>query len=158
MKTMKMVKVISVTVVLLTSAAVLGGCAASQSGSAYTRTQTRQAQQVQLGTVQSVREVLIEGTKSGAGVATGAIVGGLAGTQIGGGSGRQIATVLGALGGAYAGAAAEEGITRQPGYEIVVQLDNGRAIAVTQAADEPFYPGERVRLLTAADGTARVSH
>lgn len=155
---MKMRKTMFVSVVLLSAAVSLGGCAASQSGSAYARTQTRQAQQVQLGTVQSVREVLIEGTKSGAGTATGAIVGGLAGNQIGGGSGKQIATVLGALGGAYAGAAAEEGITRQPGLEIIVQLDNGRAIAVTQAADEPFRPGERVRLLTAADGTARVTH
>ncbi len=31
-----------------------------------------------------------------------------------------------------------------------------RPIAVTQAADESFYPGDRVRVLTGYDGTARV--
>ena len=46
----------------------------------------------------------------------------------------------------------------QPGLEITVQLDNGRMLAVTQAADEPFYPGDRVRVLTGYDGTTRVAH
>ena len=54
--------------------------------------------------------------------------------------------------------AIEENATRQPGLEITVQLDNGRMVAVTQAADEPFYPGDRVRVLIGYDGTTRVAH
>ncbi len=147
-------------------AAVLGicatvfvaGCAESMSGSAYTRSQARQAQQVQYGTVESVREVLIEGTKSNVGTVSGAALGGLAGSNVGGGSGRIAGAIGGAVLGGVAGSYAEEAITRQTGLEITVRLENGRIIAVTQAADEPFYPGERVRLLTGSDGTARVSH
>ena len=145
-------------VAVVVTALILVGCASSQSSSSYTRTQARQAQQVQYGTVRSVRQVNIEGTKSAAGAVTGAAIGGLAGNQVGGGAGRTAATVGGVLLGAYAGAAAEEAVTRQPGLEIEILLDNGRIVSVTQAADEPFAPDERVRLLTAADGTARVAH
>jgi len=57
-----------------------------------------------------------------------------------------------------AGSAIEENVTRQPGLEITVRLDGGRMTAVTQAADESFRPGDRVRVLTSYDGTARVAH
>ena len=49
-------------------------------------------------------------------------------------------------------------MTAQPGLEITVRLDSGRVIAVTQGMDERFYQGDRVRVLTAPDGTVRVSH
>jgi outer membrane lipoprotein SlyB len=60
---------------------------------------------------------------------------------------------LGGLG----GAAAEEAVTRQRGVEITVKLDSGRMIAITQAADEEFKVGERVRVLSGG-GTTRVTH
>jgi outer membrane lipoprotein SlyB len=55
-----------------------------------------------------------------------------------------------------AGSAIEEGVTRQRGLEITVLLDNGRTMAVTQAADASFVAGDRVRVLTDRYGTARV--
>lgn len=143
--------------VILAGASVLGGCAASQSGAAYSREQTRQAQEVRMGVVESVRKVRIEGTKTPIGAATGAVVGGVLGNQVGKGRGKDVATVAGAVGGGFAGAAAEEGITRKEGLEITVRLDNGRMVAVTQEADELFRPGERVRVLTGG-GVTRVSH
>ncbi|MCB1808896.1 MAG: hypothetical protein KDJ99_28215, partial [Candidatus Competibacteraceae bacterium] len=91
------------------------------------------------------------------GGASGAALGGLAASNIGGGRGQVAATIGGALIGGVAGAAAEEAMTRQPGLEIIVRLDSGRTVAVTQAADEPFRPGERVRILYDYD-TARVTH
>lgn len=145
-------------VLAATCAAVLAGCAASQSGSAYSRTQTRQAQEVEMGTVESVRQVQIEGTKTPIGAVAGAAVGGIAGSNIGGGKGRAVGAILGAVGGGLAGAAIEEGVTRKPGLEITVRLDSGRMLAVTQEADEAFAPGERVRILTGNDGVTRVSH
>lgn len=135
----------------------LAGCASSLSADAYSRDQARTAQTVQYGTVQNVRSVQIEGTKTPIGTAGGAIVGGILGSSIGGGTGRQLATVGGAIAGGAAGSAVEEGITRQPGYEIEVALDNGRILNVVQAADRPFSPGQRVRVVTAPDGTARVT-
>ena len=141
----------------LACVAVLGGCAASQSGSAYSRTQARQVQEVEMGVIESVRQVQIEGTKTPIGSVAGAAVGGIAGSNIGGGKGQAVGAILGAVGGGLAGAAVEEGVTRKPGLEITVRLDSGRLIAVTQEADEAFSPGERVRIISGG-GVTRVSH
>lgn len=149
---------VRVLVVMLAIGLITAGCASSLSGSAYTRTQAREAQEVQYGTVESVRPVLIEGTKSNVGTVAGAALGGLAGSNIGGGKGRIAGAIGGAVLGGVAGAAAEEGITRRQGLEITVRLDNGRTLAVTQEADEPFNPGERVRVVSSYSGTTRVTH
>ncbi len=143
--------------VLLLAAFVLSGCASSLSGGGYSRDQARQTETVQLATVESVRSVQIEGTKTPIGTAAGAVVGGVAGSNVGSGKGSSIGTVLGAVAGGLLGSAAEEGLTRQPGLEITVKFDNGRLIAVTQAADEQFKVGDRVRVLTGG-GVTRISH
>ncbi len=155
---MRFVKATATLAVVLAGAVVLSGCPASMSGGAYTRGQAREAQDVRLGFVESVRQVTIEGTRSGVGAVSGAALGGLAGSNIGRGRGQVAGAVGGAVLGGLAGSAIEEGVTRQPGLEITVRLDNGRMIAVTQAADEQFFPGDRVRVLTSFDGTARVAH
>ncbi|MDD5330624.1 MAG: glycine zipper 2TM domain-containing protein [Sulfuricella sp.] len=143
--------------ILFASVAVLGGCASSMSGSAYSRGQARQTQEVRMGVVESVRQVRLEGTKSAVGTGAGAIVGGVAGSNIGQGKGSTIGAVLGAVAGGLAGSAIEEGTTRKDGLEITVTLDGGRMIAVTQEADEPFRAGERVRVLSGG-GVTRVTH
>jgi len=127
------------------------------SGGAYTRDQARREQNVRLGVVESVRQVQIEGTRSGIGPAAGAVVGGIAGSTIGQGRGAAVGTVLGGVAGGVAGQAAEEIGTRKTGLEITVKLDGGTLVAVTQEADETFKPGERVRIVS--DGTtSRVTH
>lgn len=143
--------------VLLFVAAALAGCASGMSGSTYTRDQARQVEDVRMATVESVREVLIEGTKSSVGTAAGAIVGGIGGSNVGGGKGSSVGAVLGAVAGGVAGSAIEEGATRQTATEITVKFDDGKLIAVTQAGDEKFQPGDRVRILTGS-GVTRVSH
>jgi outer membrane lipoprotein SlyB len=144
------------TLAAIAALLVLSGCASSLSGSAYERRQARTAHEVQYGVVEEVREVQIEGTKSGVGPMAGAAVGGIAaGSE---GKGGAIAGVLGAVAGGIAGAAIEEGATRQKGLEITVKLDSGRFLAITQAADEEFKKGERVRVLFGARGDTRVTH
>ncbi len=135
---------------------LLCGCAASTSGHVYTRAEARRTQTVQVGQVIDVREVLIEGTKSGIGTAAGGALGYVLGRSVGSGSGKDVATAAGAIGGAAAGAAAEEGITRHKGLEITVNLDTGQTVAVVQAADEMFSAGDRVRIVRGEDGTTRV--
>ena len=148
--------------VALLMGGLAGGCVSSPSGSAYTRGEARTAQQVQLGTVVSVRDVQIEGTKSNIGTGIGAVAGGLGGSYLGGSSAGNRVKALGALGGAVAGgllgSAAEEGFTKRAGLQITVRLDNGQMTAITQGADEPFAQGERVQIITSPDGTTRVSH
>jgi len=144
-------------VLITASTLLLAGCPAGLGGKDYSRDQARTVQEVQMGVVESVREVNIEGTKSPVGAGAGAVVGGVAGSTVGGGTGRVITTTVGALLGGLGGAAAEEAVTRQRGVEITVKLDSGRLIAITQAADEEFKVGERVRVLSGG-GTTRVTH
>lgn len=148
---------LSLAAALLASVSLLAGCPASTSGSAYSREQTRSPQDVQLGVVNSVREVQIEGTKTPIGTGAGAIVGGVAGSSIGSGRGSGIGAALGAVAGGLAGSAIEEGVTRTKGLEITVKLDSGKLMAITQEADEVFRPGERIRVLSGG-GVTRVTH
>lgn len=148
---------LSIALLAGTVALVLGGCASSMSGGAYPRAQARQAMEVKMGVVESVRQVQLEGTSSGVGTLAGAAVGGVAGSNIGEGKGAIIGTILGAVAGGLAGSAIEEGSTKKLGLEITVKLDDGRLMAVTQEADEAFRPGDRVRVLSNR-GTTRVSH
>ncbi|HLD09159.1 MAG TPA: glycine zipper 2TM domain-containing protein [Methylophilaceae bacterium] len=150
MHTLRLIALVALTT-------LLAACASSSSGSAYSRDEARKTQTVKTGVVESVRAVKIEGTKTPVGPATGAVVGGVAGSTVGHGKGRTIATVVGAVAGGLAGAAIEEGVTRKDGIEITVKLDSGGLVAVVQEADEQFRPGEKVRILESG-GTSRVSH
>ncbi|MBU1340722.1 MAG: glycine zipper 2TM domain-containing protein [Proteobacteria bacterium] len=155
---MKTLKSWAAMVLLLAVAAIyVTGCASSRSSQVYSRDQARQVQTVENGTVESVKEVMIEGTKTPIGTAAGGVAGGVLGSTIGKGSGRTVATVLGALAGAAAGTVAEEGITRKPGLEIIVKKDNGQTIVIVQEADVMIAAGDRVRIIAAPDGTTRVS-
>ncbi len=141
---------------LAASSLLLAGCPAGLGGSDYSRSQARSVQEVQMGVVESVREVTIEGTKTPIGAGAGAVVGGVAGSTVGGGRGSVVGAAVGAVLGGVGGAAAEEAVTRQKGVEITVKLDSGRMIAVTQAADQEFRAGDRVRVLTGG-GVTRVT-
>jgi len=142
-------------VVAAVAAVTLAGCASSKSGSVYSREDARQEQTVRMGVVESVRSVTIEGTKTPIGTIAGGAIGGIGASAIGSGRGSAVAAVAGAVAGGLLGAAAEEGLTRQEGVEITVRLDNGELRAIVQTADEPFKPGERVRLLS-VNGQTRV--
>lgn len=136
---------------------LLAACASSNSGSVYSRDEARRVQTVKTGTVESVRQVKLEGTKSPIGTIAGGAVGGVAGGSIGNGRGSVIGAVIGAVVGGIAGAAAEEGLTRKDALEITVKLDTGGLVAIVQEADDPFKAGDKVRLVE-SDGTTRVAH
>tara|TARA_R110001599_G_scaffold222760_2_gene421915 strand:+ start:341 stop:835 length:495 start_codon:yes stop_codon:yes gene_type:complete len=146
-----------VTTLLLGAILTLGGCASSLTGDTYSRDDARAPQIVRMGTVESVRLVKIEGTKTAIGPIAGAAIGGVAGSGVGGGSGRAIASIVGALAGGMAGAAVEEGITRTQGVEITVTEDSGQTRAYVQAVQEgvSFAAGDRVRVMT-VNGESRV--
>jgi outer membrane lipoprotein SlyB len=138
---------------------LLGGCQSSLTGDSYSRDEARRVQTVRMGTIESLRPVKIEGTKTPIGGGAGAIVGGVAGSAIGGGRGSVVAAVIGAVAGGLAGSAAEEGLTRTQGVEITVREDDGSMRAYVQQVqqNEVFRVGERVRIMT-VDGTSRVTH
>ena len=122
------------TTVLLATVLVSGGCASGQSGSTNERSQARGAQAQRAGVVDAVRDVQIEGSRSGPGALAG-----------------------GAVIGAIAGSAAGQGEARRPGLEITVRVDDGSRLAIVQEADERFTAGDKVRILS-DQGVSRVTH
>lgn len=138
---------------------LLGGCQSSLTGDSYSRDEARQVQTVRMGTIESLRPVKIEGSKTPIGAIAGAGVGGVAASGIGGGKGSTVAAIIGAVAGGMLGAAAEEGLTRTQGVEITVREDDGSLRAYVQEVQENeiFRVGERVRIVS-VNGTSRVAH
>ena len=136
----------------------LAGCTSNLSGDTYSRDEARRVQTVRLGTIESLRPVQIEGTKTPIGAGAGAVIGGIGGSGVGGGRGSAVAAVIGAVAGGMLGAAAEEGLTRTQGVEITVREDDGSLRAYVQEVqpNEIFRVGDRVRILT-VNGTSRVA-
>jgi len=142
---------------LIASLLALPGCT-NISGKGYTAEDTRIVQKVHYGTVRSIQEVQVEGNTQGVvGAAGGGVAGGVLGSLVGKGHGSTVGAVVGALAGAGLGYAGEKVVTKQGGFEIEVQLDNGQIISVVQGNDQVFTPGERVRVLESSKGQFRVS-
>ena len=144
------------TLFALLLAAALAGCMTRESANVYGRHEAGREQVVRMGTVDAVRKVTIEGSQTGLGAAAGGIGGGIAGGGVGHGRGSAVAGVVGAVAGGVAGNAIEGGVTQKAGLEITVKLDSGELRAIVQEADQPFEPGQRVRLLTSG-GITRVT-
>jgi outer membrane lipoprotein SlyB len=96
------------------------------------------------GTVEAVHAVRVKGNGTGIGVAGGALTGGLLGHQVGGGSGKTALTVLGAVGGAFAGNEVEKRVRATTAYDVQVRMDDGRVRSIRRGA--PIAVGTQVRL------------
>ncbi len=111
-----------------------------------------QAAYVEYGQVSAVEVIRTEEqnrSKSGAGALIGAIAGGVLGNQIGGGSGRAIATIGGAVGGAAIGNNVEGRNNRvdvTQTYRVSVRVDNGQIRAFDVPSPGDLRVGDRVRL------------
>ncbi|MYM24745.1 glycine zipper 2TM domain-containing protein [Duganella sp. FT135W] len=92
---------------------------------------------------------VVAGEKAGEGSALGLIAGGVAGAllgnQVGSGHGRQLATVAGAAGGAYAGKKIEENAKSSKQWTVHVQYDDGHQAAYTFDHDPQMMSGDRVQ-------------
>ncbi len=85
------------------------------------------------GTVTSVTPIQHDGVGSGTGAMAGGVIGGLLGNQVGGGDGKAIATILGAIGGGFAGNAVERKMKKETVYQIEVRMDDGSLRSFEQA-------------------------
>jgi outer membrane lipoprotein SlyB len=102
------------------------------------------------GVIESVREIEKKGQGSGLGAAVGGVAGGVLGHQTGGGRGKDVMTVLGAIGGAFAGHEIEKNAKKVKSYEIDVRLDDGSTRVVTQDVVPAWRMGDRVKLVNGA--------
>jgi outer membrane lipoprotein SlyB len=136
----------------------LSGCVSGLQGSSYSRSEARQVQEVEFGAVLSAKPVIIEGRSTDWGELSGVIIGGIAGSSVGEGKGQEIATTLGAIGGAVVASVAEEKATRAQGLELTLKMDSGKTLSIVQEVDDinQFQKGQRVRVLMQG-ALARVS-
>lgn len=98
------------------------------------------------GRVTDVHTESRHGKASGVGVVGGAVVGGLLGNMVGGGNGRKLATVAGAVGGGYAGNEIEKNQKSYNVWIVQVQERDGRTRRFERNADPGLRVGDEVRL------------
>jgi outer membrane lipoprotein SlyB len=83
----------------------------------------------------------------GAGAVVGGVVGGVLGNQVGGGSGRSLATAAGVVGGALVGNQIQKNNQQtRDVYQIGIRLDNGAYQTMTLDAVGDLRVGNRVRI------------
>ena len=83
---------------------------------------------------------------SGLGAGGGAVVGGLLGNQVGSGNGRTLATIAGAVGGAYAGNRVERNMKSVTYTDVRVKMAKGGYRTFTEQGRPRYGNGERVRV------------
>jgi outer membrane lipoprotein SlyB len=138
--------------------AALGALAACQTANpdVVSRYDAQRMSSVQDATVLSVRPVTLQGRDSGVGTVGGAVIGGIAGSNVGGPRTGGIVGIVGAIAGGLIGNAVERDATRENAVEILVQLKNGERRAVIQGVgSEGFAAGDPVIMITTG-GRVRV--
>jgi outer membrane lipoprotein SlyB len=99
------------------------------------------------GTVTSVRTVRKQGEATIVGPLAGGAIGGLVGNQIGSGSGRTAATIVGAAGGAVVGTEVERRSKTTTQYVVGVRMEDGTMRRFTYRSAPGMREGDRVRVL-----------
>jgi outer membrane lipoprotein SlyB len=141
--------------VFVAATAVLAACSTT-SPDVIKPGDAQRLSQVSDAVVLGVRSVTVEGSQSGLGGATGAVVGGIGGSAVGGGNSKTsaVVAVVGAVVGGVVGNTVERFGTREDAVEILLQMSNGERRAIVQAkGSETFSPGDPVILVTTGGKT-----
>ena len=107
----------------------------------------RVAERIEYGVVERI-ELYRQGSDSpvGVGAVLGGLAGGVIGHQVGSGRGRDVATIAGALGGAYVGNNIQKA-NEVDRYRVTMRLDDGARLVLEQAGEGALRVGDRVRVV-----------
>jgi outer membrane lipoprotein SlyB len=134
---------------LLVLLAATAGCQSHPSNlPVYSASEANQLRTSQMGTVDSVRAVIIQGDE-GVKTSIGQSVGGSLGRSVAMG-GNPVTAVAGAAGsvvGQIAGGAVQKNVASTEGQEITVALDDGTTVVIVQKNNPAYVGGERVKLV-----------
>ncbi|MCZ4294959.1 glycine zipper 2TM domain-containing protein [Vibrio sinaloensis] len=127
---------------------------------AYQRNTARPVNEVVFGQVDTVRYItqqeIVKSQGSGWETLLGAVVGGVVGNQFGGGTGKEVATAVGAVAGAGIARSSANQVYRMEHklVELLIETDQGKLIDVIQDIDSSmlFEKGDKVRILYFDDG------
>ena len=75
------------------------------------------------------------------------MVGGVIGHQVGRGRGKDVATVLGAIGGGLAGNQIEKNAKKTVEYQIIIRYEDGSKGLFTQATPPTWRSGDKVKVI-----------
>ncbi|MBM5575192.1 MULTISPECIES: glycine zipper 2TM domain-containing protein [Deefgea] len=130
---------------------VLAGCA----GMGMNQQQTYEVQQ---GVIEQISLVpLTHSDQLGVGAILGGAAGAGLGSLIGAGTGRDVAMAVGAIAGAVAGKYGENRYDgNQQGQQVVVRLNSGVLVVVTQPYEANIYKGQRV-YIEGSGSSARIA-
>lgn len=99
------------------------------------------------GTVTAVNTVKKQGEASGGGAIVGGVLGGVLGHQVGSGRGKDVATVAGAAGGAYAGHQVEKNSKATTEYQVSVKLEDGTTRTFVYKSATSYRVGDRIKVV-----------
>jgi outer membrane lipoprotein SlyB len=124
-------------------ALALGGCVTHYGD--YGRGDVGRPLRLEEGVIERVRSVTIDGGRTILGPVTGAAIGGIAGSQIGGGDEeRTIMAIAGAVLGGMVGSAIEQSANRREGVAYTVRTRDGHLENIVQEGPQTFWPGQYV--------------
>ncbi len=131
---------------------MLSGC--SSDGPSYSANSIGQVSNIEQGKIIDIQKVNIKG-KDNIGSRVGGMAGGLGGALAG--SGNMLTSIAGSIGGALvggvAGGATEKALTSSEAYQFVIQLKDGKSIAVLQKEVKGISVGDNVTILSSANNT-----
>jgi outer membrane lipoprotein SlyB len=141
-------KKVLVAAALALTGLVAVGCATAPGGNVYSSRDVGAPTRIKMGTLMDAEPVLIQGDNNRIGAASGAVIGGVVGSQVGGGKDeRAVGAVAGAVLGGVLGNATEKQVKKQQGYRYTIDLDGEGLVTVVQADKQPIArPGSRVRV------------
>jgi uncharacterized protein YcfJ len=96
------------------------------------------------GVVEGIESYTEKGPASGGGAVAGGLLGAIVGHQIGNGRGKELATVAGAVGGAFAGNAIEKNANKVTRYHVGVRMNDGSQQLFTLTAPPSVAVGDHV--------------
>lgn len=155
----------TLTLKLFTLLAVLAMlCSPTNAYADYDRNKAVPVEKVLFGKVVSVRNInqeeLIRDKNNGWHTFGGALIGGVIGNQFGGGSGRDVATILGAIIGSSMANNRHEQAKKVTIHlvELMIKVENGEQFMVIQDFDKHmvFHTGDKIRMIYLANNTVRI--
>lgn len=108
-------------------------------------TQTAATDCATCGRVSSVSLIDNPGDSNAVGLIAGGVAGAVLGHQIGGGFGKDLATIAGAAGGAYAGKKVQESMNASKVWRVYVNYPSGQSAKFDFAANPGFKAGDAVK-------------
>ncbi len=136
-----------ISTIMIASLFFLTGCVTTQGNIVQGNSQQQVSQTTKYGKILSVKEYTTQKSDNNyLAIAGGAVVGGLLGNQVGGGTGKKLATVAGAGAGAYAANEYTKKSQNVTMVDLQIRDDNGQTYTITQEKNANYFNGMRVRV------------